>query len=82
MPGGSETTQVATIGQSNNPLPKPLIILATPIYQDNHTIPWRYNVGEVILASQEKASPTKEVTNIAGIGGVTRSGRVHAPEAL
>ncbi|RDY10813.1 hypothetical protein CR513_04614, partial [Mucuna pruriens] len=31
-------------------------------------------MGEVILASQEKASSTKEVINIVGTGGVTRSG--------
>ncbi|RDX69719.1 hypothetical protein CR513_51126, partial [Mucuna pruriens] len=94
----AESTQAALIGQSGNPLPKPLIVqynlasrfralliiqvLATPTYRDNHTIPWRYNEGEIIPISNEKASPTKEVTNIAKIGGVTRSGRVYASEAF
>ncbi|RDY09148.1 hypothetical protein CR513_06519, partial [Mucuna pruriens] len=55
---------------------------SNPTYRDNHAMPWRYNQGEVMLAGQEKANSAKEVTNIAKIGGVTRSGRVYAPEAL
>ncbi|RDX84628.1 hypothetical protein CR513_34293, partial [Mucuna pruriens] len=94
----AEFTQVVVIGENDNPLPKSLIVQynptsqfrapliiqvsATPTYKDNHVVPWRYNEGEFIPVSQEKASPAREVTNIAGIGGVTRSGRVYTPEEL
>ncbi|RDY11523.1 hypothetical protein CR513_03792, partial [Mucuna pruriens] len=89
---------VAVIGESRNPRPKPLIIHynpasqprvpliiqvpTKPTYRDNHVVPWRYREGEIAPLSQRKPSPTKEVNNIAGIGGVTRSGRIYALEEL
>ncbi|RDX85140.1 hypothetical protein CR513_33696, partial [Mucuna pruriens] len=59
----------------------PLIIqvLAKPVYSDNHTVPWQYNPIEVTL---EEKDPTKEVTNIAEPGGVTRSGKIYTPNTL
>ncbi|RDX74724.1 hypothetical protein CR513_45487, partial [Mucuna pruriens] len=47
-------------------------VLAKPVY-NNNAVPWRY------LA---KDSPVPKVTNIARTRGVTRSGRIFAPESL
>ncbi|RDX69713.1 hypothetical protein CR513_51131, partial [Mucuna pruriens] len=84
------STQVNTIGEEGNSRPKPLIIcydevkqvklpLVIPIpgpqYTNTHAIPWKY--------PEERAVPDpQEITNIARIGGVTRSGRIYAPEEL
>ncbi|XP_073223454.1 uncharacterized protein [Cicer arietinum] len=56
----------------NNPLP----------VHDNKAVPWNYNV-EVHLAKQKNkdvsSSKTTAVTNISGIRGMTRNGRIYSP---
>ncbi|RDY05276.1 hypothetical protein CR513_10916, partial [Mucuna pruriens] len=92
----AESALVAVVGGNGNPHPKPLIIhynlasqprvpliievLARPTYKDSHAIPWRYPAGEEAPLSIDKENPVSEVTNIAGIGGMTRSGRIFAPK--
>ncbi|RDX85813.1 hypothetical protein CR513_32936, partial [Mucuna pruriens] len=81
--------QVNTIGEGKIPQLKPLIIcydevaqaklplvilVPGPQYTNTHAIPWKY--------PEEKANPDSQITNIAGTSGVTRSGRVYAPEEL
>ncbi|RDX92715.1 hypothetical protein CR513_25105, partial [Mucuna pruriens] len=81
---------VATIGEDGNPLPKPLIIcynptnqvkvslvipLPEPQYTNSHAVPWKYSEEGTVPRPEEN----KEITNLAGIGGITRSGRVYAP---
>ena len=57
-------------------VPKP-----TPFsYQSNKAVPWKYTppaFGEG--AATEVDSLSAKVTNITGLSGVTRSGRVFAP---
>ncbi|RDY12195.1 hypothetical protein CR513_03054, partial [Mucuna pruriens] len=93
-----KSSLVVVVGGNGNPCPKPLIIhynpaskprvtliievLAKLAYKDNHAIPWRYREGKVVPLIQEKAELPKAVTNIAGVGGVTRSGRIYCPEGL
>ncbi|RDX60129.1 hypothetical protein CR513_61757, partial [Mucuna pruriens] len=45
---------------------------ASPTYKDNHVVPWRY---EPSTESLKDDKPTKEVTNIVGVGGMTWSGK-------
>ncbi|XP_073219674.1 uncharacterized protein [Cicer arietinum] len=51
-------------------------------YKDNKAVPWNYNV-EVHLAKQKNkdvsSSKTTVVTNVSGIGGMTRNGRIYSP---
>ncbi|RDX73139.1 hypothetical protein CR513_47292, partial [Mucuna pruriens] len=61
----------------------PLIIQvpARPAYKDNHAVPWQYGpLFEEPPVESTDDSPAKEVTNIVGAGGMTRSGRIYAPE--
>jgi len=67
-----------------SPFSPQLITIQLPThfpYKDNKAVPWRY---EVEFHAQSPARDQKEianqstfVTNIAGISGVTRSGRVY-----
>ncbi|RDX82879.1 hypothetical protein CR513_36280, partial [Mucuna pruriens] len=91
------TTSMAYIEGNGNPRPKTLIIhynsaskprvpfiiqvLAKPVY-NNNIVSWRYPAGETTTPPAMKDNPVLEVTNIARIGGVTRSGRIFAPESL
>ncbi|XP_073225755.1 uncharacterized protein [Cicer arietinum] len=51
-------------------------------YKDNKAVPWNYNV-EVHLAKQKdkdvSSSKTTAVTNVSGIGGMTRNDRIYSP---
>ncbi|XP_073221489.1 uncharacterized protein [Cicer arietinum] len=51
-------------------------------YKDNKVVPWNYNV-EVHLAKQKNedvsSSKTTAVTNVSGIGGMTRNSRIYSP---
>ncbi|XP_073223495.1 uncharacterized protein [Cicer arietinum] len=51
-------------------------------YKDNKAVPWNYNV-EVHLAKQKdkdvSSSKTTAVTNVSGIGGMTRNDRICSP---
>ncbi|XP_012574941.1 uncharacterized protein [Cicer arietinum] len=51
-------------------------------YKDNKAVPWNYNV-EIHLAKQKNkdvsSSKTTIVTDVSGIGGMTRNGRIYSP---
>ncbi|RDY11087.1 hypothetical protein CR513_04289, partial [Mucuna pruriens] len=81
-------SQVAVVGQegarSFQPLiircdlirPEPLILAIPPkpTYENNHAVPWHYDLreaGDVLV---------EEITNIAEPGGLTRSGRIYTPK--
>ncbi|XP_073219715.1 uncharacterized protein [Cicer arietinum] len=64
------------------------IIVQTPIpfpYGNTKALPWKYEVTSH-LADHQPSNDCEpkgtEVTNISGIGGMTRSGRVYTPEQL
>ncbi|RDY00182.1 hypothetical protein CR513_16663, partial [Mucuna pruriens] len=89
-------TVVPYIEGNNNPRPKPLIIqynsapkpvpfiiqVATKPVYNNNVVPWRYPTEEPQAPQIKEETTTPEITNIAGIGGMTWSGRIFAPEAL
>lgn len=64
---------------------KPIVIqLPAPFpFKDTTAIPWNYN-AKIIGGSppKEPSSETSSVTNIVGVGGMTRSGRIYTPEEL
>jgi len=69
--------------------PKPITIqIPRPSpYKDNKTVPWRYDV-EVCTNNPEEnhvknaSLKISNVTNIAGVRGLTCSGRIYAPDDL
>ncbi|RDX85762.1 hypothetical protein CR513_33002, partial [Mucuna pruriens] len=62
------------------PVPKyPLIQVPTRPAYNNNVVPWRY---PTMTSPTRQESTAQEVTNIAKAGGVTRSGRMFAPEGL
>ncbi|RDX82629.1 hypothetical protein CR513_36563, partial [Mucuna pruriens] len=71
------------IQYNSAPRPAPFIIqVATkPIY-NNNTVPWRYSTEEPQEPQIKEETITPEITNIARIWGITRSGRIFFPEAL
>ncbi|KAH1198302.1 hypothetical protein GmHk_18G051909 [Glycine max] len=62
----------------------PLIAKPVPFpYQDSHAVPWRYTPpGKREEEVTDVSSLSAKVTNITGLSGVTRSGRVFAPPDL
>lgn len=57
----------------------PALTVQTPApfpYRSDSAVPWRYDV-EVVAPSS-----TQTISNIAGVGGMTRSGRCYTPEEL
>ncbi|KAL5133851.1 hypothetical protein HKD37_03G007114 [Glycine soja] len=62
----------------------PLIAKPVPFpYQNSHAVPWRYTPpGEKEEEVTDVSSLSAKVTNITGLSGVTRSGRVFAPPDL
>ncbi|XP_027343037.1 uncharacterized protein LOC113855605 [Abrus precatorius] len=66
-------------------LPKP-ITLRVPMpfpYKDNKMVPWKYDVKTYTNNHEESQySHAVDVTNIAGVGGMTRSGQIYTPEEL
>ena len=52
-------------------------------YQNSHAVPWRYTPpSEREEEATDISSLSAKVTNITGLSGVTRSGRVFAPSVL
>ncbi|KAL5177480.1 hypothetical protein HKD37_08G023238 [Glycine soja] len=52
-------------------------------YQNSHVVPWRYTPpSEREEKATDNSSLSAKVTNITGLSGVTRSGRVFAPSDL
>ncbi|KAJ1386464.1 G-patch domain [Sesbania bispinosa] len=70
--------------------PRPITIqVPSPFpYKNSKAVPWRYDVqigvgnvqGNQVNPSIGPGAPT--VTNISGVGGVTRSGRIYIPKEL
>ncbi|KAL5162502.1 hypothetical protein HKD37_07G019609 [Glycine soja] len=62
----------------------PLVAKPVPFpYQISHTVPWRYTPPrEKEEEATDVSSLSAKVTNITGLSGVTRSGRVFAPPDL
>ncbi|KAH1221867.1 hypothetical protein GmHk_12G035189 [Glycine max] len=62
----------------------PLIAKPVPFpYQNSHAVPWRYTPpGKKEEEVTDVGSLSAKVTNITGLSGVTRSGRVFAPPDL
>ncbi|KAL5191416.1 hypothetical protein HKD37_04G010696 [Glycine soja] len=63
---------------------QPLVAKPVPFpYQNSHAIPWRYTPPrEKEEEATDVSSLSAKVTNITGLSGVTRSGRVFAPPDL
>ena len=52
-------------------------------YQNSHAVPWRYTpLSEREEEATDVSSLSAKVTNITGLSGATRSGRVFAPSDL
>ncbi|KAL5158599.1 hypothetical protein HKD37_15G043033 [Glycine soja] len=68
-------------GTSSRPMYPPTAPKPTPFaYQSNKVVPWKYTppaFGESVATEVDSLSA--KVTNITGLSGVTRSGRVFAP---
>ncbi|KAH1228670.1 hypothetical protein GmHk_10G028631 [Glycine max] len=62
----------------------PLVAKPVPFpYQNSHAVPWRYTPPrEKEEEATDVSSLSAKVTNITGLSGVTRSGRVFAPPNL
>ncbi|KAH1213823.1 hypothetical protein GmHk_14G041706 [Glycine max] len=62
----------------------PLMVKPVPFpYQNSHAVPWRYTPPEKKEEEvTDVSSLSAKVTNITGLSGVTRSGRVFAPPDL
>ncbi|KAH1202905.1 hypothetical protein GmHk_17G049256 [Glycine max] len=62
----------------------PLMAKPAPFpYQNSHAVPWRYTPpGKKEEEVTDVSSLSAKVTNITGLSGVTRSGRVFAPPDL
>ncbi|KAJ1394262.1 hypothetical protein SESBI_34365 [Sesbania bispinosa] len=66
----------------NRPIPITIQVPTSFPYKDNKAVPWRYDV-EVLVGDrqvEETNVDTPNVTNIAGVGGMTRSGRIYTPD--
>ncbi|RDY01257.1 hypothetical protein CR513_15433, partial [Mucuna pruriens] len=86
-------TIVAYIEGNDNPRLKPLIIqynsaprpaiqvLAKPVY-NNNAVPWRYPTEEPQAPQIKEETTSPKITNIAGVGGMTRNERIFVPKAL
>ncbi|KAH1256867.1 hypothetical protein GmHk_03G006940 [Glycine max] len=63
---------------------RPLVAKPVPFpYQNSHAVPWRYTPPrEKEEEVTDVSSLSAKVTNITGLSGVTRSGRVFAPPDL
>ncbi|RDY06358.1 hypothetical protein CR513_09659, partial [Mucuna pruriens] len=80
---GQVVFQVVVAEQTETPFQKPLTIYydSTQLtYHDNHAVPWRYEPTMPKASKEEE--PTREFTNIAKEGGITKSGRIYMPENL
>ncbi|KAJ1412413.1 G-patch domain [Sesbania bispinosa] len=64
------------------PIPITIQVPTSFPYKDNKAVPWRYDV-EVLVGDRQVGETnvdTPNVTNIAGVGGMTRSGRIYTPD--
>ncbi|XP_027337054.1 uncharacterized protein LOC113850691 [Abrus precatorius] len=59
---------------TNGPRPITIQVPAPFPYKDNKAVPWKYDARVY--------SDTLVVSNVAGVGGMTRSGRIYTPEEL
>ncbi|RDY12590.1 hypothetical protein CR513_02583, partial [Mucuna pruriens] len=77
-----ELGEVAMLERVESPPQEPLVP-ARPAYKDDHVVPWQYDSYiEDLPAESIDNNSAKEVTNIAEVGGMTRSGRMYSPETL
>ncbi|KAJ1403257.1 hypothetical protein SESBI_27405 [Sesbania bispinosa] len=75
-------TRDAAVRTTNRPIPITIQVPTSFPYKDNKAVPWRYDV-EVLVGDRQVAETnvdTPNVTNIAGVGGMTRSGRIYTPD--
>ncbi|KAJ1376157.1 G-patch domain [Sesbania bispinosa] len=75
----------ATVRTTNGPKPITIQIPTSFPYKDNKAVPWKYGVEVLVDDSEdnpigEANVDTPNVTNIAGFGGITRSGRIYTPD--
>ncbi|KAJ1416506.1 G-patch domain [Sesbania bispinosa] len=72
----------AAVRTTNRPIPITIQVPTSFPYKDNKAVPWRYDV-EVLVGDRQVGETnvdTPNVTNIAGVGGMTRSGRIYTPD--
>ncbi|XP_027341179.1 uncharacterized protein LOC113854418 [Abrus precatorius] len=72
---------------TNGPRPITIQVSAPFLYKDNKAVPWKYDAGVYVDNFKENQtqgvnSDTLAVSHIAGVGGMTRSGRIYTPEEL
>ncbi|KAJ1430510.1 hypothetical protein SESBI_07649 [Sesbania bispinosa] len=75
-------TRDAAVRTTNRPIPITIQVPTSFPYKDNKAVPWRYDV-EVLVGDRQVGETnvdTPNVTNIAGVGGMTRSGRIYTPD--
>ena len=62
-------------------VPEPVVTIKVPLpfpYKDNKAVPWNYTCQ--IIANEKLVQ--EDTSDIAGVGGITRSGRCYSPESL
>ncbi|KAJ1415694.1 hypothetical protein SESBI_17902 [Sesbania bispinosa] len=75
-------TRDAAVRTTNRPMPITIQVPTSFPYKDNKALPWRYDV-EVNVGDRQVGETnvdTPNVTNIVGVGGMTRSGRIYTSE--
>jgi len=75
-------TKGVTSSASNGPRSVTIQIPKPFPYKDNKAVPWRYN-AEIYTNNPEENHASQEISNIAniaGVGGMTRSGRIYIPD--
>ncbi|KAJ1422402.1 hypothetical protein SESBI_13026 [Sesbania bispinosa] len=75
-------TRDAAVRTTNRPIPITIQVPTSFPYKDNKAVPWRYDV-EVLVGDRQVGETnvdTSNVTNIAGVGGMTRSGHIYTPD--
>ncbi|KAJ1398988.1 G-patch domain [Sesbania bispinosa] len=75
-------TRDAAVRTTNRPIPITIQVPTSFPYKDNKVVPWRYDV-EVLVGDRQVGETnvdTPNVTNIAGVGGMTWSGRIYTPD--
>ena len=82
LSGGSQQAAKET---PQAPTPKLVVKISAPFrYASDKAVPWNYTSRTVTPEPQAAAEhkPEKSVNDIAGTGGMTRSGRCYAPVTL
>ncbi|XP_027337884.1 uncharacterized protein LOC113851562 [Abrus precatorius] len=80
-------TKCMNTPDTNGPRPITIQIPAPFSYKDNKAVPWKYNAGVYVRNLKENqtqgvSSDTLAISNIVGVGGMTRSGRIYTFEDL